>query len=309
MDTTDQRTLRPTCWDDYIGQETIKDQLRTKAAAALSLQQPIGHLLITGPMGSGKTTLAHLMAAETGDWLEVISRRVDQRGLMHHLWEIPNGQGILFIDEVHRLHKSVQEDLLSLTEEQFIQSRWGTEEYPWLTVVMATTDRRAVNGPLRSRCLNLHLADYTHDEMVRIVAGMAQRAGVELDDDMCDAFATAAVGMPRAARHIVLGAGEIAATRGEITVDTVLRHCGLERDGLNGDHLRYMDTLRTLGGQAGLDTLASQLGVHPQEIQETERLLLHRGYVRRESQGRMLLSSGRARLDGRELRQVRTMAS
>ena len=308
-DDIETRTLRPTTWDDYIGQTQIKEQLRTKAVAALNLRRPIGHILLTGEMGCGKTTLAHLVAAETGDWLEVIARKVDERGLMQHLWEIPNRQGICFIDEAHRLSPSTQEGLLTLLEEGFIQTKWGPERFPWLTLILATTERRKINKPLRSRCTDLRLADYTHDEMKQIVEGMARRAEVTLDDEMHDAFATAACGQPRAARHLVLGAEELAASGQDVTVDAVLKHCGIERDGLRVDHMRFLATLRDLGGQSGLDNLSSQLGVAPQEIQETERLLIARGYVRRDTQGRMLMAAGRARLEGRELRPLREMAS
>lgn len=307
-DHDESRTLRPTNWAGYVGQDRIKDQLRTKARAAVELGRPIGHLLIHGPMGSGKTTLAHLVAAETGDWLEVISRKVDHRGLMQALWNIPQGQGILFIDEAHRLPVGVQEDLLTLTEEQFIQSKWGgAEPFPWLTVILATTEKRLLNLPLQSRCTILDLEDYTTEEMNRIVAGMCERAGISLDAETVGALAAAAVGMPRAARHLVLGAQELIAVGQEPTVDAVLAHCGVEADGLGVDHLKYLETIRLLGGQAGLEILSTRLQLHRTQVQRVERLLVDRGYVRYDSRGRALTAAGRARLDGVPLTPLRSM--
>lgn len=305
----ESRTLRPTTWADYVGQTTIKDQLRTKCRAAHLLKRPLPHLLIHGPMGTGKTTLAHLASIETGDYLEVISRKVDQRGLMQALWNIPGGQGILFIDEAHRLSASVQEDLLTLTEEGFIQSRWGTEEFPWLTVILATTEKRLIVEPLQSRCTVLDLEDYSHDEMTEIVRGMARRAHVELDAEACAALATAAVGMPRAARHLVLAAKELVAVGETPTVDEVLRLCRLDADGLGSDHRKYLSELLTLGGQAGLEVLTVRLQLHKTQVQRIERVLIDRGYVKYDTRGRVLTATGRARLQGRSLRPLREMAS
>ena len=301
-DENESRTLRPTTWSQYIGQHRLTTQLRTKCQAAFKLERPLGHLLIHGPLGSGKTTLAHLAAAETGDHLVEISRPVDERGLMHALWSLPNsGAGILFIDEAHRQSRGTQESLLTLTEAGFIQSKWGTEHFDWLTVIMATTEKRLINEPLQSRCTVMDMDEYTEEEMQAIVAGMAERAGVELDEEVVAALAIAAVGVPRAARHLVLAAQELVAVEQNPTTEAILTHCRLDRDGLSRDHLAYLECLVDVGGQAGLEILSVRLQLHKTQVQRIERLLVDRGYVRYDSRGRILTGSGRARLQGKIL--------
>lgn len=292
------RTLSPADWQSFVGQAELVKQLRTKCEASFALERPLGHILITGPLGSGKTTLARLAAAETGDHLEVISRAVDERGLMQALWNIPTGAGVLFIDEAHRLSKTTQESLLTLTEEGYIQSKWGTDHFPWLTVIMATTEKQKINAPLRSRCTILDMDPYSDEEMREIVVGMADRAGVSLPCQVIDAIATAAVGVPRAARLLVLGAQELVATKQKVTPETVLAHCRVEADGLTRDHLGYLQSLHFLGGQAGLENLSTHLSFDRTQTVATERLLVDRGYVRRGPSGRILTGAGRARLNG-----------
>lgn len=305
MDNDDEmdepRTLRPTTWDDYVGQETLTTQLRVKCQAAFKLAKPLGHLLISGTPGSGKTTLAQLAASETGDTLAVISRPVNENDLMQVLWDLPGGRGIVFIDEAHRQPKKTQEGLLTLCEEGYIQTRWGTEHFDWLTVIFATTDKRKLDEALQSRCTILNMRPYTADEMVQIVEGMAERANVPLDRPTCEALAAASNGVPRAARHLVLAAQEIDAVGQPLTVDRILTQHGVEADGLTEDHLEYMRTLLNVGGQAGLEVLSTRLGLHRTQLQRVERLLVDRGYIRYASQGRVLTGVGRGRLDGRAL--------
>lgn len=297
-DEVDGRTLRPTTWDDYVGQDTLKRQLQTKCRAAFKLARPLDHLLIHGPMGSGKTTLARLAADETGDELAVIARRCDQKGLMEALWSLPGKRGVLFIDEAHRLPTGVQEDLLTLTEEGYIDSKWGVEEFPWLTVIMATTEKRLINEPLQTRCTILDMDDYSLAEMEEIVRGMARRAQIGLDDDIVAALAVAAVGVPRSARRLVLGAKELEADRQAVTVENILAHCRVEPDGLTNDHLGFLREMERLGGQAGLEVLSVRLQLHKTQVQRTERLLVDRGLVRYGPGGRLLTGDGRRRLDG-----------
>jgi Holliday junction DNA helicase RuvB len=294
----ESRTLRPTRWGDYVGQADLVTQLRTKCQAAFNLAKPLGHLLISGPLGSGKTTLAHLAAQETGESMEIIARPVNEGGLMEALWELPAERGVLFIDEAHRQSKATQESLLTLTEEGYIQSRWGTATFPWITVIMATTEKRLINEPLQSRCTILDMVPYTDDEMATIVRGMAARVGVELAEGMTEGLATAAVGVPRAARHLVLGAHELAAVGQAVTLDSVLNHCRVQRDGLTADHLAYMQCLVDVGGNAGQETLSVRLQLHRTQVQRIERLLVDRDYVKYAggSIGRILTGKGRARL-------------
>lgn len=304
-DDSEARTLRPTAWEDYIGQGPLVTQLRTKCQAAFKLERPLDHLLINGTQGSGKTTLAHLAADETGDPLVKISRPVNESELMQALWDLPGGAGILFIDEAHMQSARTQRGLLTLTEEGFIQTRYGTDKFPWLTVILATTEKRLINLPLQSRCSVLDMDEYTLDEMSLIVEGMARRAEVPLEPDVASALAVAAVGVPRAARHLVLAAQELTAVGQEPTLEAILTHCRLDADGLGRDHLGYMRCLHLLGGQAGLEVLTVRLQLHRTEVQRIERLLVDRGYVRYDSRGRVLTGSGRARLEGKTLTPLR----
>lgn len=306
IDENDERTLRPLSWRDYIGQAPLVTQLRTKCQAAFKLERPLDHLLINGTQGSGKTTLAHLAADETGDSLVKISRPVNESELMQAIWDLPGpGVGILFIDEAHMQSARTQRSLLTLTEEGYIQTKFGTDSFPWLTVILATTEKRMISLPLQSRLTILDMDEYTLDEMGLIVEGMAERAGVALDSDTTSALAVAAVGVPRAARHLVLAAQELSAVGQEPTLDAILTHCRLDADGLSRDHLGYMRCLQLIGGQAGLEVLTVRLQLHRTEVQRIERLLVDRGYVRYDSRGRVLTGSGRARLEGKTLAPLR----
>jgi len=292
--------VRATTWNDYIGQPKLKKRLDVHIRAALAENRPLEHVLLTGPPGMGKTTIANIIAARLGDPFHVLSMPMKPAALASFFMEIEEEGGVVFMDEVHRASKSHQEDLLTLLEDGYLSNSSGRRiEAPWLTVIGATTEPENVLPPLYSRFpIVPRVEEYTLDEMERIITGMAAKLKVDLEEE-AGALARAAGGVPRAARQLVLAARALAITTQQDngvapTAAGVLAFCEIDPSGLTQNHLLYIDCLRKLGGKAGLAVIATMMRLHESVVRELERLLIGRELLTYGEKGRELTTKGRA---------------
>lgn len=294
---TATNVLRPTRWDDYIGQERIKHQLQVRAQAAMARQMPVDHFLFDGPPGAGKTTLAQVLANFVGDDFESYARPVTPRTLAN---VVKYHQGVVLLDEIHRYTKGDQHNLLTLIEDGYMELPNGRRyETEWLTVIGATTEPHLLIQPLRERFLPLRWDPYTDHEMTLIVLGMAERLHTELPEEAAADLAAASMGVPRQAGHLVKAYADLTLANGtHPSVDEVLSFLQIDRDGLTKQHVTYLTTLRDLGCVKGEKTLATVLQVEPRELRHIETVLVKRGYLVYGDAGRELTRSGMKRSRG-----------
>ena len=288
--------LQPASFDTYVGQAGTIERLKVAVASAKKRVAPLDHLLLYGPPGTGKTTLARTVAAELGDPLAELTQPSKLDKVLDALYDI-KGAGILFVDEVHAWSRKESEALYTLMEDGFIEARWGREDFPWLTLIGATTEKHELPGPLFDRfTIKGRLEAYTADEMERIVAHMAAAAGVPLVESTITAIATAAAGVPRIARSIVFGARDLHDAEVELTPERILSHCQISPDGLNIEHLDYLKMLASSpGGRASSDLLSTRLQIHPRQLKQIERMLHDKRFIVLTPQGRHITAAGRAR--------------
>lgn len=300
MDPVLDDPLRPRAWDDFIGQTQLKTRLDVHIRAALEDERMIDHVLLCGPPGFGKTTMAGIIASRLGEPLTFMKMPIRPAAL-HNIvrrWE----GGVLFLDEIHAAPKAQQEDLLTLTEGGYLTRPNGSRIYPgWMTVVAATTEPEKVIAPLADRFPIKPTYDpYTDDEMAAIVESMCARLGFALDGDACMTLGRATCGTPRNAKSFVLAGRDLLKVNDALpTAEEILAFCRIESDGLGVHHLAYLRCLDQLGGTAGLRTLSSMLRQHESVIRELERILMDADFVAPTERGRELTAAGSRRVRGR----------
>ncbi len=299
------QTLRPSSWDEYVGQESIKNNLNILISAAKERQNPPEHVLFYGPPGLGKTTLAHLIANELGGNLRstsgpAIERVGDLAALLTNLTE----GDILFIDEIHRLNRAIEEVLYPAMESGVLNiiigkgpsARTLDLPLPPFTLIAATTRVADLSAPLRSRFSGgvFRLEFYSEDDIAKIVRRSAKILGVEIEEDGVREIARRSRSTPRTANYLLKRARDVAQLRRvPLSGDIVSEALGmLEVDALGLTPLdrKLLEVLidRFNGGPAGVSALAAALAEEPNTLSEVhEPFLLQLGLIERTQRGRV----------------------
>ncbi|MES2007199.1 MAG: Holliday junction branch migration DNA helicase RuvB [Patescibacteria group bacterium] len=299
------QTLRPSSWDEYIGQEAIKNNLNILISAAKEREAPPEHILFYGPPGLGKTTLAHLIARELGGALRSTSGPAIERvgDLAALLTNLQPGD-ILFIDEIHRLSHSIEEVLYPAMESGVLNIIIGkgpsarTLELPLppFTLIAATTRVADLSAPLRSRFSGgvFRLEFYSEDDIAKIVARSSKILGVEIDEGGVREIARRSRSTPRTANYLLKRARDYAQLkRAPLSKEAVNASLGmLEVDelGLTPLDRKLLDAIitRFAGGPVGVSAIAAALAEEPNTISEVhEPFLLQLGLIERTPRGRV----------------------
>ncbi|MFA7000192.1 MAG: Holliday junction branch migration DNA helicase RuvB [Candidatus Paceibacterota bacterium] len=304
------QTLRPEVWEEYIGQENIKANLKILLTAAEERSHPAEHILFYGPPGLGKTTLAHLIAKETRRQIKITSGPAIEKvgDLASILTNLAPGD-IVFIDEIHRLNKMVEEILYPAMESGVLDiiigkgpsARTIQLELPPFTLIAATTRIALLSSPLRSRFSGgvFRLEFYTHDEIKKILARSAKILGVELEGDALDEIAKRARFTPRTANYFLKRCRDYAQVHklplSKDAVKKALALLEIDEIGLTSSDRRILEIIinKFNGGPIGLKTIAAATSEEEATIEEViEPYLIQLGLLERTSRGRTVTKKG-----------------
>ena len=305
----EENGLRPRRLDDFVGQRELKEHLSIVLEAARRRNQAADHLLLAGPPGLGKTTMACIVAAEMGSHLHVTSGPALERAgdLAAILTKLEDGD-VLFIDEIHRLSRAVEEILYPAMEDFQIDIVVGKGPaassirltLPQFTLVGATTRTGMITGPLRDRFgLVARLDYYDDDELEAIVTRAAGIFAIEIEPEGAWEIARRSRGTPRIANRLLRRVRDYAEVRGDGSIDVTTARDGLTVFGVDSRGLDKVDRAilhsickQFAGGPVGLSTVAISVGEQPETVEDMyEPFLIQQGFLARTPRGRIAMPS------------------
>jgi len=299
------RSLRPELWDEYVGQKTIKDNLKILLLAAQERSHPPEHLLFYGPPGLGKTTLAHLIAKELGAQMKITSGpAIEKVGDLASILTNLSPGDILFIDEIHRLNKMIEEVLYPAMESGMLNIIIGKGpgarviqlDLPPFTLLAATTRVALLSAPLRSRFSGgtYRLEFYTEEEIGQIVKRSATIMNVLIDEAGATEIARRSRFTPRVANQLLKRCRDYAQiAKKDLNLKTVLEALslqGIDERGLTEPDRKILDIIISKfgGGPVGVGTIATAISEEDATIEEVyEPYLIQIGFIERTPRGRM----------------------
>lgn len=299
-------TLRPQTLDEYIGQKTVTDNLKVFITATKLRGEPLDHVLFYGPPGLGKTTLANIIAKELGVDIRITSGpSIEKAGDLAAILTNLNDNDVLFIDEIHRLNRSVEEVLYSAMEDFALDIIIGKGpaarsirlDLSKFTLVGATTRAGSLSAPLRDRFGVISKFEiYTVEELKTIIMRSANILGITIDDESLEEMAKRSRGTPRVANRILKRVRDFSQVEGQNNINMSITQKALEALGVDNLGLEFLDReiLRTIiqrfkGGPVGIDTIAASIGEERITIEDVyEPYLIQVGLLHRTPKGRVV---------------------
>lgn len=305
-----ENRLRPVGFSEYIGQKKVVENVRVMAESANIRNQSMDHVLFSGPPGLGKTSLAMLIAGELGSELHMISGpAIEKKGDLAAILTNISPRDVLFIDEIHRMHISIEEILYSAMEDfrldivigQGPSARTMQIDVPPFTLVGATTKTGLISNPLRTRFMgNLHFDFYSTEELSSIIKINAKKLNIKIQQQARELVATCSRGTPRISNRILRRVRDFALIEktDEINLDQVkksLKMMEIDEHGLDRMDRKIMQVMKEYygGGPVGIEALCATLGEDRSTIEDVfEPYLLKEGFIIRGPRGRELSEKG-----------------
>lgn len=301
-----EKTIRPDSFDEYIGQSDVKENIKVFVKAAKLRGTNLDHVLLYGPPGLGKTTLAHIIANELGTNIKTASGpTIEKSGDLAAILSTLEPNDVLFIDEIHRIPRYIEEILYSAMEDFKLdiiiggegQSRSIKIDLPLFTLIGATTRSGDLSAPLRDRFgIMCKLEFYSDEELALIVKRSARVLNLDIEDDAAHEIAIRSRKTPRIANRLLKRVGDFALVEGDgiITLELVkkaLTRLKINESGLDIADVQYLMSIieKFNGGPVGIESIASSIGEEATTIEDViEPFLLQEGYVKRTSRGRII---------------------